>query len=224
MFFSIFHPARRRLRKRTKKRRETVDANGAENNESKNTGLPEPESSNTKNDGRPSNGVELAPSEFTPIEWIDLMPEDDLNALLNPPEYIAEIEEGTEDDQIDSQIRQTLAASSEDRYQQALVSTSVRKEMNGKAIRIPGFIVPVEFNDEQIVTQFFLVPFFGACIHMPPPPPNQIIFVSSTSGLKLQSLFEPFWISGKLSVSLTENELATSAYSMDMLHHEPFSE
>ena len=96
--------------------------------------------------------------------------------------------------------------------------------MNNQAIKIPGFIVPLEFNQDQSVTQFFLVPFFGACIHQPPPPPNQIIFVNYPQGLALNSLYDPFWISGLLRTSLVEHEMAVAAYSLQMTSFEPYTE
>ena len=114
------------------------------------------------------------------------------------------------------------ALSSDDKYQQALQSVNVRGEIDGKAVRVPGFVVPLEFDDNQVITQFFLVPYFGACIHMPPPPPNQIILVNYSTGLELDALYDPIWISGMLKVSLTENSLGRSAYSMDMHMFEPY--
>lgn len=158
-------------------------------------------------------------SQFKTVEWLDLMPKEDLDALSNPPSYIADVEDGSPEDQISDQLQNTPDAIS-DRYQQALVSTNIVPEMNGQAVRIPGFIVPLEFNDDEDVTQFFLVPFFGACIHVPPPPPNQIILVNSPEGLKLDSLYNPFWISGILKASLTEKSLGTSAYSMEMREYD----
>ncbi|TQV71086.1 DUF3299 domain-containing protein [Aliikangiella marina] len=192
-------------------------------------------SQSVENDAQVANGVEdkssasskaqsvkLDKEAYTEVEWIDLMPEDDLEALSNPPGYLDEIEDGSPEDQISSHIQSTIAAATDDRYQQALVSTKVKSEMNGQPIKIPGFIVPVEFNDEQIVTQFFLVPFFGACIHVPPPPPNQIIFVEYQEGLKLESLYEPFWLSGVLETTLVENDIATSSYSLKLHHYENY--
>ena len=165
----------------------------------------------------------LPRSTFKTVEWTDLMPKEDLDALLNPPSYVTDVAEGSIEDQISNQIQSALAAANDDRYQQALVSTRVVSEMNGQPIRIPGFIVPLEFDDEQTITQFFLVPFFGACIHVPPPPPNQIIFVEYPEGLKLEVLYDPFWISGVLKTSLVKNELATAAYSLLMQHFEDYT-
>lgn len=166
----------------------------------------------------------LPASAFKVIEWVDLMPKEDLKALLNPPSYVTGVEDGSSEDQISSQIQNTLATASDDRYQQALASTRIIPEMEGQAIRIPGFIVPLEFDDEQTITQFFLVPFFGACIHVPPPPPNQMIFVNYPKGLKMNVLYGPQWISGTLKTTLVENEMATAAYSMQMQSFEAYTE
>ena len=166
----------------------------------------------------------LSESSFKTIEWKKLMPKEDLEILLNPPSYINDIEDGSFEDQISSQGANALAAASDDPYQQALSSTRIVQEMDGQAIRIPGFIVPLEFDDEQTITQFFLVPFFGACIHVPPPPPNQIIFVNYPKGLKVEALYDPFWVSGIVKTSLVENEVATAAYSMQMQSFELYSE
>ena len=171
-----------------------------------------------------SSNTQPGGDAFKTVEWTDLMPEEDLNALSNPPEYINEVEDGSFEDQINDQFQNTINTIAEDRYQQALVSTSVVSELNGESIRIPGFIVPLEFNDDQTITQFFLVPYFGACIHMPPPPPNQMIFVNYPKGLKLNALYDPFWISGVLNTSLQENDMATSAYAMDMQTFESYQE
>jgi len=95
---------------------------------------------------------------------------------------------------------------------------------DGQAIRLPGFIVPLEFGDEQRVTKFFLVPYFGACIHMPPPPPNQIVYAEHDAGFPLQSVYEPFWLSGRLSTTMTENDVATAAYAIAVDRIEPYTE
>ncbi len=161
---------------------------------------------------------------FTTLEWTDLIPPADLEILLNPPQYVTQVEDGSVEDQISSQIQNSLEAASDDRYQQALSSTKVNAELNGAKIRLPGFIVPLEFDEQQTVTQFFLVPYFGACLHMPPPPPNQIILVNSPDGIQLQELYMPFWILGELSTSITENDMATAAYSLRMAGIEAYTE
>jgi hypothetical protein len=118
------------------------------------------------------------------------------------------------EEQISRQIEQSIDKERNQRYLEALNSTNIRPEWNNRQIRIPGFIVPLEFNDEQIVTEFFLVPYFGACIHVPPPPPNQIIHVKSAKGFQLDELYTPFWITGTLKTETIKNDLAQAAYTM----------
>lgn len=151
---------------------------------------------------------------YTTIEWIDLMPKEDLEALMAPPEEINDIEDGTEYDQITNQLSNTLSLASDSRYQQALTSVNVRPEYNQQTIRLPGFVVPITTDENQRVTAFFLVPYFGACIHMPPPPPNQIIFAEYPKGINSNSIYDPYWVEGTLHTTLTENDMATSAYSI----------
>lgn len=178
-------------------------------------------------EGEPSApGVEIetrsGESDYKTLEWTDLIPEDDLEALLTPPDYIDEIEDGSADDQIGDELQGETTSESDDRYQQALVSTRVIESMDGKSIRIPGFVVPLTFNENQDVTEFFLVPYFGACLHMPPPPPNQIILVKAATGMNVEELYTPFWISGVLSTAIVENDIATAAYTMAMRFYEVY--
>lgn len=161
-----------------------------------------------------ANAQSKTDTGYTTIEWTDLMPADDLEALMNPPEELQNIEDGSEADQISSQIQAAITQASDSRYQQALSSTRIRPEYNNKAIRIPGFIVPLSFGENNSITEFFIVPFFGACIHVPPPPPNQIIFGKYPKGFKVDALYDPFWIEGTLSTELVENDMATAAYTI----------
>ncbi len=162
-----------------------------------------------------SLSVALANS-FEQIDWIDLLPEEDLYALENPPDYLNDIEDGSFEDQLASSMVGALEQSEQpdDPYQQALVSTKVVESFDKRNIRVPGFIVPVNMNETQHITEFFLVPYFGACIHLPPPPPNQIIYVRHEKGIQVDDIYTPYWVEGQLSTTLTENEVALSAYAM----------
>lgn len=172
-----------------------------------------------------SNPEKLA---YKNLEWDDLLPQDDLDALLNPPDYLSEIEDGSPEDQVTFKLQKPITDEAQketaDRFQQALVSVRVIEKLNGQAIKIPGFIVPLEYNDDQVITEFFLVPYFGACIHVPPPPPNQIIYVKYDKGFKLDALYDPFYISGILKTELINNDLGTSAYTMIAEMLEPYTE
>lgn len=193
------------------------------NNDQKNISNQEQAVTNVGSTNSPKP-ITLSPSDFKVIDWVDLMPKVDLDAFSNPPSYITNSIDGLLEEQISKLLESSTNIDSNDPYQQALVSTKIKPEMNGQPIKIPGFIVPLEFNDEQSITQFFLVPFFGACIHVPPPPPNQIIFVNYPRGLKQDALDDPFWVSGVLSTSLVENEIATAAYTLRMQSFEIYSE
>jgi len=170
------------------------------------------------------NAEPIPASDFITAEWLDLIPENDLNALLNPPDYIDDIAENSQEDQLNAQFKNKTNSQSDDPYQQALMSTQVISALNNVPVRIPTFIVPLEFDDNQRVTQFFMVPYFGACIHEPPPPPNQTIFVNYPQGFKLESLTEPYWVSGILKTSLVENDMAIAAYSMEVKIFEPYTD
>jgi len=130
----------------------------------------------------------VASFDYKTVEWVDLLPEADLQALLNPPEYLNNIEEGSAEDQ--NLLEQLTADNTHnlDSYQQSLVSTNIRTEFDGENIRIAGYLVPLEFDSPEVVTQAFLVPYFGACIHVPPPPPNQIILLNA-KGLNLNDMY-----------------------------------
>lgn len=161
-------------------------------------------------------------ANYQQVEWTQLMPQDDLAALLNPPEYLAEIADGSQQDTIDGFKAQDFDNETTKRFQQALTSTRVVKTFENQAIRIPGFIVPLEGSEGQKVNEFFIVPYFGACIHMPPPPPNQIIFVKLDQGIQLDSLYDPFWFEGTLAIDTTESAMGTSAYRLEQVNVRPY--
>ena len=157
-------------------------------------------------------------AQYTEIEFQALLPKDDFQALLNPPAFLFDIEDGSFEDQIASSIQNPTRASQSplSSYEQALRSTRVIDDFNNQKIRIAGFIVPLEFDDQYIVTEFLLVPYFGACIHLPPPPPNQIIFMQSKKGVLIENIYDPFWVEGTLTAAIQTNDIATSAYRMQV--------
>jgi hypothetical protein len=91
----------------------------------------------------------------------------------------------------------------------------VVKALDGQNVRLPGYIVPLEVSEEGRVIEFLLVPYFGACIHVPPPPSNQIVHVTSELGVKVEELYQPYWIEGPMQVKATTSELADAGYQME---------
>ncbi|GEM80657.1 DUF3299 domain-containing protein [Vibrio superstes] len=82
--------------------------------------------------------------------------------------------------------------------QRTQMATLPNSNVLNKKHKIPGFITPLEMEG-TLVTKFFLVPTAGACIHTPPPPPNQIILVDYPQGIELVSLATPIWVEGELT-------------------------
>jgi len=102
-------------------------------------------------------------------------------------------------------------------------STDTLKKLEGKLVRIPGFVVPLDDFQED-GAEFLLVPYYGACVHTPPPPPNQIVMVemSGKKAIKL-NLFDAVWMSGRLKISSVESPYGTVGYQLEGLKVEPYS-
>jgi hypothetical protein len=92
--------------------------------------------------------------------------------------------------------------------------------LGGKRVHIGGYVVPLNFDSTR-VTDFLLVPFVGACIHVPPPPANQIIYVKVEQGFDVKGTFDPVWVTGTLKVTPTFTGLADAGYSLDAEKVEP---
>ena len=97
---------------------------------------------------------------------------------------------------------------------QQMMDFSINKALDGALIKIPGFIVPLDVGKDGLVTDFFLVPYFGACIHVPPPPPNQIIHVNPAQPLKSEAASEAVWVSGILETVRSETGMGNASYRM----------
>lgn len=101
------------------------------------------------------------------------------------------------------------------------VSNGVRTEWNGQVVRLPGYIVPIDYSGTG-VTAFILVPFVGACVHVPPPPANQLVFVTTEKPYESAGLFEPVNVIGMFGVSSMSTQLADIAYALSADRIEPF--
>ena len=91
---------------------------------------------------------------------------------------------------------------------------AVVTELDGKHVRIGGYVVPLDFEATN-VKEFLLVPFVGACIHVPPPPPNQIIYVKTAKGFDVAGSFDPVYVTGTLKVASQYTGLAETGYTID---------
>lgn len=113
-----------------------------------------------------------------------------------------------------SQLADALAAENAPAAQQAEPDAPVVSELDGQQVKLPGYIVPLNVTEEGRVTEFLFVPYFGACIHVPPPPSNQIVHVTSELGVLMDALYQPFWIEGPLKVAAVSSEMGNAGYQM----------
>ncbi|HET6322533.1 MAG TPA: DUF3299 domain-containing protein [Hyphomicrobium sp.] len=85
--------------------------------------------------------------------------------------------------------------------------------LDGKRVRIGGYVVPLDF-EATTIKEFLLVPFVGACIHVPPPPANQIVYVKTDAGLEITGQFDPVWVTGTIKTEPAFTGLADTGYSL----------
>lgn len=85
--------------------------------------------------------------------------------------------------------------------------------LDGQSVKIAGYVVPLDF-DGTLVKDFLLVPFVGACVHVPPPPANQIIFITAAQPFEVKSEFDPVYVTGRLEVKPQNTELADTGYAI----------
>lgn len=91
----------------------------------------------------------------------------------------------------------------------------LNKTLHNKWVKLSGFIAPLSYHNGNI-TEFLLVPYFGACIHVPAPPVNQTVLVKTAldKGIKLEDSFEPIWVSGQIQLEEKKTDIGTAGYSI----------
>lgn len=161
-------------------------------------------------------------TEYRSLQWWELQPEADRIAMQHLPPIDHRSVPNSVSDPLagltgldESGMTQNLAR------QQAtavLHSTTIRPELDGMKVQLEGFIVPIEMNGNGAVTEFFLVPYIGACIHVPPPPPNQMVYVQYPSGIDAGLINEPVRVEGTLHTENTRKSLTAAAYSIHAEH------
>lgn len=172
---------------------------------------------------------------ITAITWEDLMPEGEdqkLEELYN--QFYADLEaryqqsestlmqsaqdQATKDQDIATLIQEGSADDSMDQ----IGTFNVVEDLNGETVRIPGYVVPFNFSLTSEYDEFLLVPYFGACLHTPPPPPNQILYVKASPSAKVDSIYDPVWLEGTLKTGEFMSELGNSAYELQLSKIEPY--
>ncbi|HRQ64766.1 MAG TPA: DUF3299 domain-containing protein [Xanthomonadaceae bacterium] len=134
-----------------------------------------------------------AATEVRELDWLEMMPKDEADALMNAPV----IDHGGMFRMEQTGSFRTVA------------------ELDGQDVRLPGYIVPLDTDAEGRLKEFFLVPYFGACIHVPPPPPNQIVLVRLADPIPMTDIWDAFWVEGTMKIETQQNDMASSAYTLD---------
>ena len=151
---------------------------------------------------------EIKARGVTEIGWEDLMPEGEEERLQKM--YAAQM----------ATLYSIQEGSAADTATQ-IGSFNTVDTYDGKKVRMPGYTVPFSYDAKAEISEFLLVPYFGACIHAPPPP-NQTIFVRTEDPILLKDLPQAVWIEGTLHAEKQESDLADAAYIIDLTRVEKY--
>ncbi|OOZ41008.1 hypothetical protein BOW53_05655 [Solemya pervernicosa gill symbiont] len=146
------------------------------------------------------------------LDWDDLLPP----GWLPKPELVERYRIGEigDDDPLIIEARERLSRPIQ----------PANQELNGKMIKISGFVVPLERSGTK-VTEFLLVPYHGACIHVPPPPSNQTVYVTTTKeGAAVRKMFDTVWVTGTIIIDHVESDIAEAGYTIYAEKVEPYDE
>ncbi len=142
------------------------------------------------------------PSAFKLITWEELVPKD-----WDPMKGFKDL---NLQNMIDSDPRAMKAL---DDLRESWNNAPVRPELNKTMIRIPGFVIPLERQNDRM-TEFLVVPYFGACIHTPPPPSNQIIHAITDRPVAGFRTMDAAWISGEIETLRSDTGFGAAGYRM----------
>ncbi len=147
------------------------------------------------------------PEGYEQITWEDLVPPgstgDEIYARY--ADQLADLQDGSPE-------ADAIYAKMQAEYESADI---VNDELDGAKVNLAGFVAPLNYEDD-VVTEFLLVPYFGACIHVPAPPANQTVLVSvdKADGLTIDQSWGAVWVAGTLTANSATTELATASYTM----------
>ena len=110
------------------------------------------------------------------------------------------------------------------KLQKAWKNAPLNPAIQNEKIVISGFIVPLDSSDSSTIEEFLLVPYFGACIHVPPPPSNQVIHVVPAQPLKGFQMMDPVTVTGDLSPSRIDTPYGSAGYEMQAKTVAPYED
>ena len=151
----------------------------------------------------PAGKANAKAGDFKVTEWDALMPKD-----WDPMKGVSVLSLGRMQDG----DPQAIAAL--ERLKRSWDTAPTEPAMDNTRIRIAGFVIPLDAEGETF-HEFLLVPYFGACIHTPPPPANQVIHVTLATPAKGIRMMDAIWVSGQLHTGISDTAMGTSGYRMD---------
>jgi hypothetical protein len=155
------------------------------------------------------------------LEWDEMMPDGYVESLLK----LSENSDFSATDAFSFDDDSEEAQNAYNELRANLASAPIVSELHNQQVKIAGFIVPLDFDfDTETFQSFLLVPYFGACIHTPPPPSNQIVHVSTKTPLNQEWLDYAVWVNGILSTKSKDSEQGYAGYSMQNVTLEEYSE
>lgn len=138
------------------------------------------------------------------LTWDDLLPAD-----WQPEKLLEEfeVEAVADEDPRAAELMQRLEA--------LWKEAPMVPELEGRRVRLPGFVVPINL-DAELIEEFLLVPYFGACIHVPPPPANQTVYVRTPEHQPYAgALFDTVWVEGRMHVDAFASDLGRAGYRIE---------
>ena len=145
------------------------------------------------------------------MEWDQLMPPGYVESLIEEGKNNAS--SATDLFSFDDSTEEAQNAYEE--LKAKLSSAPIVSDLDNAYIKLAGFVVPLDFDfDSETFKQFLLVPYYGACIHVPPPPSNQIVHISTEEPLKQDWLDYAVWVTGTLKTKSVYSEYGFAGYSM----------
>ena len=164
--------------------------------------------------GEDSN--DIVDGDLTELGWADLIPDD----FVQPENPFAKMSQ----DEIDVLLDGSDESNAElERLQNEFSYAPVVDELDGKRVKIPAYITPLDFDGNTRMKEFLLVPYVGACMHTPPPPANQIVHAESADTIELKSIYDAVWAIGTIRTQTVKSDIAESGYRLEVEQVLPYS-
>ena len=161
-------------------------------------------------------GVSAETPGYNLIDWNDLMPEPWVKEMTKEMAAMGKLSNL----QDNSDEANKAMAVMRKKFDEAPI---VKSQLN-KKVRLPGYVVPLDAERSE-KREFLLVPYFGACIHTPPPPANQIVLIRPTSQSKIKKLPESMdivWVEGEIKEGRVATSQGVSGYLLEAVSVAPY--